>query len=131
MGMCWITDHNEQVTAKFDEVDVEVFKARNAADTDTNQGNTHRARKRGASRSAQESKLPILRKNAEKKDGVKVELQKIPLAMLDPGWWKSEHGKPYRSVQYIADWVAGETEKELEVEDGGDGDDGAEGQAEE
>ena len=43
--MCWITDHNEQVTAKFDEVDVEVFKARNAADTDTNQGNTHRARK--------------------------------------------------------------------------------------
>ncbi|KAI0721170.1 hypothetical protein C8Q72DRAFT_898161, partial [Fomitopsis betulina] len=123
-------DDGDQVTAKFDEVDVEVFKACNAADTDTNQGNTHRARKRGASRSAQESKLPILRKNAEKKDGVKVELQKIPLAMLDPGWWKSEHGKPYRSVQYIADWVAGETEKELEVEDGGDGDDGAEGQAE-
>lgn len=61
--------------------------------------------------------MPVLRKNAQKKDGVKIELQKIPLAMVDTVWLQGTHGKPYCSMQYIADWVEGETD--IAVAEGG------------
>ncbi len=100
-----------------------------SGDAETIQGNTHHARVRGPPKLAKDSKLPVLRKNAQKKDGVKIELQKIPLVMVDPVWLKSTHGNPYCSMQYIADWVEGKTE--IAVGEGdGMGDDVEEGDRE-
>lgn len=107
-----------------------MFLARTSGDAETIQGNTHHARVRGPPKLAKDSKLPVLRKNAQKKDGVKIELQKIPLVMVEPGWLKSTYGNPYRSMQYIADWVEGETEIGV-GEGGGMGDGVAEGDGEE
>ncbi|OJT15046.1 hypothetical protein TRAPUB_8396, partial [Trametes pubescens] len=119
------------VTALYDEVDVLVYSERATDSADAIQGNTHHARVRGLPRADDKSKLPVLRKNAQKKDGVKVELQKIPVAMVDPRWLSTVTGRKFCSVQYIADWIAGETDvgggtHEGAVEGGEDGD-GADG----
>ncbi|EIW56567.1 uncharacterized protein TRAVEDRAFT_30055 [Trametes versicolor FP-101664 SS1] len=118
------------VTALYNQVDAVVYSERATDDAEAIQGNTHHVRIRGPPRPDDKSELPILRKNAQKKDGVKIELQKIPLAMVDPRWLSTETGRKFRHVQYIADWIAGETDvvvaEDEGVDDGGDEEDDVE-----
>ncbi|KAJ2986080.1 hypothetical protein NUW54_g9910 [Trametes sanguinea] len=93
------------------------MELRQAEVAETLQGNTHHARIRGPVRPAKELKLPILRKQAKKMAGREGGLsfddsqpKKITHAMLDDDWLGSEHGSEFRSIHYVADWVAGETE---------------------
>lgn len=63
---------------------------------------------------------------------MKIELQKIPLAMVDPRWLstETETGRKFRHLQYIADWIAGETDvvvaEDEGADDGGDEEDDVE-----
>ncbi|KAL7279487.1 hypothetical protein ACG7TL_007330 [Trametes sanguinea] len=82
-----------EVNRILDEIDVHVAKQRN--EDKSGRGNTYRFRRRGAPRSAEETKLPLLKRA---QDAVR-----IPRRMVDEEWLASDYGYPYDNRRYISD----------------------------